>query len=152
LRLLAEKNSVFRDEVYKRITSSRDAKICDRNQYWNCYLNHLCSAFLSAFENELKSDQKRIVNFFSEPRNKLLHTDLIALSKVLGISQDGQEILRSGKRNQLISPDNKEEAVKNQLVKQSIRSFDTNDTVNEIRTLCGTFEEAIDHFLRKASL
>lgn len=147
LRLLVERNSTFRDELYRQIASEKP----DRNQYWNCHLPKLCSAFLAAFENKLTFSQKQRIKTFNKTRNKALHADLPGLFEVLGISQDGQEILRSGKRNQLIWPDNKEEAVKNNFLNQAIQRLGTNDTITEVRSLCTDFNEAIDPFLRKTS-
>ncbi len=124
LRLLAETNSSFRDEVYRQIKApDRDAKNNKRNEYWNCSLQILCSAMQIVFANELTLEQKKIIDFFKKPRDKTLHGDLVGLLITLGVSQDGQQIFSSGKRNQLVWS-SRDEAVKNQLLKQAILRFD----------------------------
>lgn len=143
LRLLAENNSFFRGGLYQQL----DKEGKGRNEYWNCSLNHLVNAFDSMFNGELSATERKIIKSFKKARDKMQHGDLVALLKEINVSQDGQQILSSGKRNQLIWPDDKDEAVKNQMLRQAILRFDTNETVQAMNYLCEQFNLIIDKFL-----
>lgn len=145
LRLLAESDESFREELYNVIKIEKPSN--RKNQYWNCDLKLLTTAFISEFGHKLTSDEKLMMSDFNIVRNKLLHGDFIELMDALKIPVEGQEILPSGKRNKL-EWRNKEYAVKNNVLRQAINRFDTNEITEKVIERCVRVGSAVDKCLR----
>lgn len=148
LKLLAEKNPLFRKEVHKLAAKKKKWK-----NYWNCMLEVLCSAIDLTFGDKLTPQQKNVVKLFkSSIRNEMLHANFIEVIVELGLSPDGQQVLSDGKRNQLKWPNDSEVAAKEQILNEAVASFcRRNDVIRQFRILRGPFEEIVDDLLRSCS-